>query len=77
MEELAESGGVCCLVGSIVAESDGFIDAVELRGVPPALLSLLRIAGGEYCVGAEAGFMVGAGAIGVIGCMVLVCALAS
>src|SRR5579884_2296754 len=56
----------CCRSGGIDDEADGITGMVGLRGEFPALL-LPPIAGDAYCVGAEAGFIAGAGVAGIIG----------
>jgi hypothetical protein len=57
----------CCWSGGIDDEADGITGMVGLRGEFPALLSLPPITGDAYCVGAEAGFIAGAGGAGSIG----------
>ena len=71
--------GSCCLCDGIGEGKGAIVGAIELDAVPDALLlELLPTAGGEYCVGAEAGLIDALGVIGVAGgSMALVCAAAS
>src|SRR5690348_16226126 len=75
-EGIVGIGDTRCPSGGIDDEAGGIISVVGLRGRPAALLSL-PLEGGEYCVGAEAAFVIGTEVVGAIGGMALVCADAS